>query len=404
MKPSQPTNTANTRIARTVGVSFKVALLTATAMAVSVATAQNTGKLKVGLMLPATGTFASLGTAIENGFKLYVQQQGGKIAGREVEYFKVDDESDPSKATDNVNKLIKRDNVDVIVGTVHSGVAMAMAKAAKDSGTLLFVPNAGADAVTGPMCAPNIFRSSFSNWQPGYATGEVMAKKGFKKVVTITWKYAAGDESVKGFKEAFEKSGGQVVKELSLPFPNVEFQALLTEIAATKPDAVFTFFAGGGAVKFVKDYAAAGLKKTIPLYGSGFLTDGNLEAQGADAEGIFTALHYADSLETKRDKAFRTAYATTFKLQPDVYAVQGYDAGQMLGIGLNAVKGDLSKKAEFAAAVRAAKIDSARGTFTVSNAHNPVQDFYLRQVVGKENKVVGIASKALADPGRGCKM
>ena len=79
------------------------------------AQAQNQGKLKVGFMLPATGTFASLGTAIDNGFRLYVTEQGGKIAGREVEYVRVDDESDPSKATDNVNKLIKRDNVDVIV-------------------------------------------------------------------------------------------------------------------------------------------------------------------------------------------------------------------------------------------------------------------------------------------------
>ena len=372
--------------------------------ALPAAAQSSSGKVKVGLMLPYTGTFAALGTAIENGFRLYVSEQGGKLGGREIEFVKVDDESDPAKATDNVNKLIKRDNVDVLVGTVHSGVAMAMAKAAKDNGTLLIVPNAGADAVTGPMCAPNIFRSSFSNWQPGYAMGEVVAKKGHKKVVTITWKYAAGDESVRGFKEAFEKSGGKVVKELSLPFPNVEFQALLTEIAATKPDAVYTFFAGGGAVKFVKDYAAAGLKKSIPLYGAGFVTDGTLEAQGADADGLLTTLHYADSLGTPRDNAFRLAYAKTFKLQPDVYAVQGYDAAQMLGVGLNAVKGDVSKKAEFTAALRAAKIDSPRGAFTLSKSHNPVQDIYLRQVGAKENKLVGIASKALADPGRGCRM
>jgi branched-chain amino acid transport system substrate-binding protein len=365
---------------------------------------QTAPKLKVGLMLPYTGTFAALGNAIENGFRLQIAEAGGKVAGREVEFFKVDDESDPSKATDNVNKLVKRDAVDVLVGTVHSGVAMAMAKVAKDSGTLLIVPNAGADAVTGAMCAPNIFRSSFSNWQPGYAMGEVMAKKGHKKVVTITWKYAAGDESVKGFKEAFEKGGGAVVKELSLPFPNVEFQALLTEIAATKPDAVYTFFAGGGAVKFVKDYAGAGLKKSIPLYGAGFLTDGTLEAQGDAADGLFTTLHYADSLETPRDKAFRLAYAKAYKLQPDVYAVQGYDAAQMLAIGLNAVKGDVSKKAEIAAALQKAKIDSPRGAFSLSKAHNPVQDIYLRQVVGKENKLVGVASKSLADPARGCKM
>ena len=139
-------------------------------------------KLKVGLMLPYTGTYAALGNAIENGFKLYLTEQGGKLGTREIEFVKVDDESDPAKATDNINKLIKRDNVDVVIGSVHSGVAMAMARVAKQSGTLLIVPNAGADAVTGAMCAPNIFRSSFANWQPGYATGEAMAQRGHKKI------------------------------------------------------------------------------------------------------------------------------------------------------------------------------------------------------------------------------
>jgi branched-chain amino acid transport system substrate-binding protein len=355
-------------------------------------------------MLPSTGTFAALGTAIDNGFKLYVNEQGGKLGGREIEYFVVDDESDPAKATDNINKLINRDRVDVVVGTVHSGVAMAMAKAARDSKALLMIPNAGADAITGPFCAPNVFRSSFSNWQSSYAMGVVMAKRGHKRAASISWKYAAGDEMVAAFKEGFEKGGGQVLKQLNLPFPNVEFQALLTDIAATKPDAVFAFFAGGGAVKFVRDYAAAGLNKTIPLYGPGFLTDGTLEAQGDAAQGIFTTLHYADSLGTPRDNAFRLAYASAYKLQPDVYAVQGYDAAQMLAIGLNAVKGDLSKRDEFAAAIQKAKIDSPRGPFTLSKAHNPVQDIYLRKVEGKQNKVVEVAIKALADPARGCKM
>jgi len=285
-------------------------------LAVTATGALAQGKIKVGFMLPYTGTYAALGNAIENGFRLYVQEQGGKLGGREIEYVKVDDESEPSKAVDNINKLIKRDNVDVVVGTVHSGVAMAMAKVAKESDTLLVVPNAGADAVTGAMCAPNIFRTSFSNWQPGYAMGVVAAQRGAKKVVTITWKYAAGDESVGGFKEGLEKGGGQVVKELTLPFPNVEFQALLTEIASIKPDAVYAFFAGGGAVKFVKDYAAAGLNKTIPLYGPGFLTDGTLEAQGAAAQGMLTTLHYADGLDNAKDKAFRAAYQAAYKSAP----------------------------------------------------------------------------------------
>ena len=138
--------------------------------------------------------------------------------------------------------------------------------------------------------------------------GKVLAERGVKNVVTLTWKYAAGDESVNGFKDAFTKGGGKIVKEMTLPFPNVEFQPLLTEIASLKPDAVYVFFAGGGAAKFLKDYQAAGLKGKIPLYGSGFLTDGILEAAGDAAEGIETTLHYGDALDTPRNKAFRAAY------------------------------------------------------------------------------------------------
>ncbi len=378
-------------------MSFRLALTAAALAAAALSSHAQTAPLKVGLMLPATGTFAALGDAIEKGFRLYVAEQG-------VQYFKVDDESDPSKATDNVNKLIKRDQVDVIVGTVHSGVALAMARAAKESNTLLIVPNAGADAITGPLCAPNIVRSSFSNWQPGYATGLMAAQKGYKRAMTIYWNYAAGQESAKGFTEAFEKGGGKVIKDLGLPFPNVEFQALLTEIAAQKPDVVFAFFAGAGAAKFVKDYDAAGLRKTTPLIGSGFLTDGVLDAQGASAQGLLTALHYADGLNSPRDTAFRTKFAVTNKIQPDVYAVQGYDAAQILAAGLTAVKGDFSKRDALLSAMRKTSIDSPRGRYTLSAAGNPVQDFYIREVKGRENVMTGIAVKVLPDPARGCRM
>jgi len=355
-------------------------------------------------MLPYTGTYAQLGVAITNGFKLAVAESGGKLGGRELEYFTVDDESDPSKATDNANKLVTRDKVDVLIGTVHTGVEMGIVKVVRESGTLHINPNAGAGAATGALCAPNIFRTSFSNWQPAYPMGKVLADRGIKKVVTLTWKYGAGEEAIEGFKEGFTKAGGTVVKELFLPFPSVEFQPLLTEIASIKPDAVFVFFAGGGGAKLIKDWQAAGLKGKIGLYGSGFLTDGILDAVGDAAEGIETTLHYGDGIETPKNKTFRLNYAKTYKLQPDVYAVQGYDAGLLFAAGLKAVNGDMSKKKELIAAMEKAKIDSPRGVWTMSKSHNPIQDIYLRKVVGKENKVIGIAHKALADPARGCKM
>ena len=106
------------------------------------------GKVRVGFMLPYTGTFAQLGVAIENGVRLAIDQQGGKLGGREIEWFKVDDESEPSKGVENASKLVQRDKVDVLIGTVHSGVQMGIQKVARDTGVLNLIPNAGVHAAT----------------------------------------------------------------------------------------------------------------------------------------------------------------------------------------------------------------------------------------------------------------
>jgi branched-chain amino acid transport system substrate-binding protein len=369
----------------------------------SPAIAQN-APLKVGLMLPYTGTYAKLGKFIDDGFRLYVEQKGGKLGGREITFVQVDDESKPEAGTDNMNRLVGREKADVVVGTVHSGVAMAMVKVARDTKTLLIIPNAGANDATGPACAPNIFRSSFSNWQPNFPMGKVMYDAGHRNVATITWKYAAGAEQMGAFKEGFTALGGKVVEELTLPFPEVEFQALITRIASLKPDAVHAFFAGGGAVKFVKDYAAAGLGKTIPLYGSGFLTDGTLEAQGAAADGLKTTLHYADNLDNPANVAFLKAFKDKTGNVGDIYAVQGYDAAALLDAGMTAVGGDDKARDKMIAAMGAAKIDSPRGPLSFNKAHNPIQNIYLREVRNGRNEFVSIAQKDVDDPARGCKL
>lgn len=367
------------------------------------AIAQST-PLRIGLMLPSSGTFAKLGQFVDNGFSLYVEQKGGMLGGRPVEFIRLDDESKPETATDNMNRLVGRDKVDFVVGTVHSGVAMAMVKVARDTGVPLIIPNAGADEATGPLCAANIFRTSFSSWQVSHPMGKVMFDAGHRNVVSITWRYAAGMQMAKGFAEGFTNAGGKVVEELTLPFPEVEFQALITRIAQLKPDAVYAFFAGGGAVKFVTDYAAAGLQGKIPLYGTGFLTDGTLPAQGAAAEGIRTTLHYADNLDNPANKTFLDDFAKKTGQTGDIYAVQGFDAAALLDVGLAATKGDTGARDAMFAAMQGAKLNSPRGPMSFSAAHNPIQNIYLREVRGGKNVLVSVAGEAVKDPARGCKM
>ncbi len=358
--------------------------------------------LKIGLMLPYSGTFAQLGENITFAVEMYLAEKGGKLAGREVQIIKLDDESKPENGQQNAERMVKRDAVDVLIGTVHSGVQMAIHKVVAESGTLCIIPNAGANDVTRKLCAKNVFRSSFTNWQPAYGMGLALGKRGIKKAAWITWDYAAGAESGEGFKQGLEAGGGQLVQTLTLKFPETNFQPLLAQIQGLGVEAVGSFFSGGGAVQFVKEYAAAGIK--VPLCGSGFLTEGTLAGQGAAAEGIETALHYGDGLESPKNTAFRAAFKAKANREADVFAVQGYDAAQFLNAGLEAVKGDMANEAALYKAIETAKIDSPRGPISMSASHNVVQDIYLRKVTGGQNKVVSTVVAQLADPGTGCKL
>jgi branched-chain amino acid transport system substrate-binding protein len=353
-------------------------------------------------MLPYSGTFAQLGENITHSIEMLIAEKGGKLGGRDIQIVRLDDESKPELGPQNADRLIKRDNVDVLIGTVHSGVQMAIHKAVTESGTLCIVPNAGAVAVTRNLCAKNVFRASFSNWQPAYGMGLALGKRGVKKAVWVTWDYAAGAESGEGFRQGLEKGGGKVVQTLTLKFPETNFQPLLAQIPGLGVDAVGAFFAGGGAINFVKDYAAAGIK--VPLCGSGFLTEGVLAPQGAAAEGVETALHYGDGLDNAKNAAFRAAFRAKAGREADVYAVQGYDSAQLLAIGLQAVGGKIEDEANLYKALRAAKFDSPRGPVSMSPSQEVVHNIYLRKATGGLNKVVGVAAENLADPGTGCKL
>jgi branched-chain amino acid transport system substrate-binding protein len=361
-----------------------------------------TKPLKVGLMLPYSGTYAKLGENITIAIELLIAEKGGKLAGREIQIIKLDDESKPELAPQNADRLVKRDEVDVVIGTVHSGVQMGIHKVVQETGTLTIIPNAGNNEVTRELCAKNVFRTSFSNWQSAYGMGLALGRKGVKKAAFVTWDYAAGQQMNVGFEEGLEKAGGQLVQTLTLKFPDTNFQPLLAQLPGLGVEVVGAFFAGGGAVQFVKEYAAAGIK--LPLCGPGFLTEGTLAAQGAAAEGIETALHYGDGLDNPKNLAFRKAFKEKAGRDADVYAVQGYDAGQLLAIGIEAVRGKIEDEANLYKAMATAKIASPRGAISMSRQHNVVHNIYLRKVTGGENKVIGIAAEQLADPGTGCKM
>ncbi|TVU92266.1 MULTISPECIES: ABC transporter substrate-binding protein [Vreelandella] len=373
-------------------------------MAGQLAMAEGNEPVKLGLMLPYTGTYTALGEAITNGLKLAIEQNSGQLGGREVEYVQLDSEANPSKAPQNMSRLVNSDEVDFVIGPVHSGVAMGMLRVAKQTSAITIIPNAGLGAATNELCMPNVFRTSHNMWQDSYPMGKVAYDRGHREMVTITWDYAGGKEDLAAFEEAFTEAGGEIIEQILVPFPSTEFQSYMTQIASLNPDAVYTFFAGGGGVSFVRDYAAAGLKENIPLLGSGFMTEGNLAAIGDAGEGVLTTLHYAETLESEENQNFVAAYQEAYGEMPDAYAVHGYDTGAMLIQALDVVEGDTSDRDALIAALAAVELQSPRGPLRFSESHHPIQNIYLREIRDGRHEVLSVAHELLESPDADCQM
>ncbi|MDN3560376.1 ABC transporter substrate-binding protein [Vreelandella neptunia] len=388
--------TNNTTLTSLLGAGFL--------LAGQLAMAEDGEPVKLGFMLPYTGTYTALGEAITNGLKLAIEQNSGQLGGREVEYVQLDSEANPSKAPQNMSRLVNSDEVDVVIGPVHSGVAMGMLRVAKQTGAITIIPNAGLGAATNELCMPNVFRTSHNMWQDSYPMGKVAYDRGHREMVTITWDYAGGKEDIAAFEEAFTEAGGEIIEQILVPFPSTEFQSYLTQIASLNPDAVYTFFAGGGGVSFVRDYAAAGLKENIPLLGSGFMTEGNLAALGGAGEGVLTTLHYAETLESEENQSFVAAYQEAYGEMPDAYAVHGYDTGAMLIQALDAVEGDSTDRDALIDALAAVELQSPRGSLRFSKSHHPIQNIYLREIRDGRHEVLSVAHELLESPDADCQM
>ena len=358
-------------------------------------------RLKVGVLLPNSGVLAFLGTKITQGMELAINQSGGLLGGREVEWIRLDSETDPAKAPERTARLVRR-GCDIVVGPVHSGVLLGMLRVLGGTNTTLLIPNAGAGAATGEHCGENIFRTSFSNWQAAWPMGRFLAQRGLRRVTTMSWNYAAGTESVQGFTEGFASLGGEISEGILAPYPAADFHSYMTKLAASDAEAIYAFFSGASAVQFVKQYHEAGLRDRLPLYGV-FLTEGTLEAQGVAAEGLETTMHYADDLPFEANRAFRSAYREAYGVDPDVFSVQGYDTGALLVHAAQAVGGDTDDKPAFHAALRSFRgVSSPRGAWHFSRAQNPVQDFYLRRAAGGQNRYIETIAQDVTDPAQGC--
>jgi branched-chain amino acid transport system substrate-binding protein len=337
------------------------------------------GPIRIGLLVPQSGVYTSLGDDMKAGFELYVKEKGNKLGGREVQVILADEGETADSGKAAADKLVKQDKVHVVTGVVNSAVMNGTVDLFETSGIPLVGSNASPTTLTGKKF---VWRTSYVNDEPGKALGGYVANQNKGPVYLLAADYQAGKDEVSGFKETFQAAGGKVAGEVYTPFPTTKnFQPFLAGLQKSGASQVFTFYAGGAAVDFVKQYDQFGLTGKVTHYSAGFLTEGGvLKAQANAAKGTFTAMNYSADLDNATNTKFVAGYQAATGRMPTTYAMASYDAAQVIDKAI-AAAGDNPTSASINDAIaKVGEIDSPRGAWTFNDNGTPRQMWYLREV------------------------
>ncbi len=346
--------------------------------------------VKVGILVPQSGVYASSGAAQVNGMKLALKEYEAK--GWKFEVIVEDEKADPNTALRALQKLIERDQVNFIFGPYASNVPDALRDPAHDAKMIMSTSQAGVRGITGARCSKYIFRSTPTNYSQAAGFGPWLAKNVGKKAYVLTADYAAGTELADAIVGGFQENGGQVVAYAKAPLSTTDFAPYMGPILEAKPDFVTGFFGGQNGIDLVKAFQQFGVKDKVKICYSGYMTSNDLiDTEGAQAtEGIIEYLDFSESLELPEYKQwaaqFMAAYPDTKRI--NVYNVHGYEAGKVVLAGVEQAGSLESDK--IVAAMEKLDLSGPVGRIRFNEAHQTPVTMYVTQV--KDMKHVVLAS------------
>jgi branched-chain amino acid transport system substrate-binding protein len=334
--------------------------------------------VKIGLIVPMSGPFASTGRQVDAAVKLYMAQHGDTVAGKKIEVILKDDTNVPDTTKRLAQELIVNDHVAVLAGFGLTPLALAAAPLATQAKVPMIVMNAATAMITEQ--SPYIVRTGFTLPQNTLGIARWAPKNGIKKVVTMVADYGPGIDAQNSFKKVFEAEGGQVVEQIRVPVANPDFSPFLQKVADLKPDALFIFVPSGAGAVFMKQFAERGLaKQGIKLIGTGDVVDDDiLNNMGDVALGAVTSMNYSAALDNADNKAYVAAFEKANPgMRPNFHSVGAYDGMHLIYAALEATKGDTNGD-KLLAAMKGQKWNSPRGPVEIDPATREIiQNVYI---------------------------
>jgi branched-chain amino acid transport system substrate-binding protein len=343
------------------------------------AAAQDNNTIKIGIVVPMTGTSGAVGREISDATKLYVAQHGDTVAGKKIELIVRDDQSVPDNAKRIAQELVVNDKVSFL-GAGLTPSAMSMAPIATEAKVPTVVMVSGTSAVT--ERSPYYVRTSFTLGQQSGIIADWAIKNGSKKAVSILSDWAPGAEAGKVFEQNFIKGGGQVLETLKVPLANPDFSPFLQRARDLQPDTLFVFVPAGQAGTFARQFSERGLDKSgIKLIGPGdIVDDDDLPSTGDALLGVVTAGMYSAAHPSQMNKDYVEAYKKATGHRANFISVGGYDGMNLIYQALKQTNGNTDADAVIGA-VKGMKWESPRGPISIDpRTRDIVQNIYIRKV------------------------
>jgi branched-chain amino acid transport system substrate-binding protein len=350
---------------------------------------------KLGLLTVKTGPLAQGGIQMEQGVLTYLKEKNNMFGGRKVEFFSADTGGSPAGTKTKVQELVEREKVDTILGPLAAFELLAITDYIADVKTPM-LSLAGAEDITQRRPNPYFLRPSATSAQAMHPMADFAAKElKLKRVVTVSEDFAFGHEQMGGFQETFENAGGKVVAKIWPPLVTPDYTPFVAQIADC--DGVCQGFAGSNPLRFMKTYAAAGLKFPV-LSGETGGDDALLRIMGDEFLGMYSCCPYTLDLANDSNKRFVAAMQKDFGVDPGFYASGLYIAAQVVDEGLKLASGKSEDHEALTKAMRSVKLkDTPRGDLSFDHLGNVVGDFYVRQVQKENGKYINKTVKTYKD-------
>ncbi len=337
--------------------------------------------VKIGMLVPMTGPFASTGKQLVAGARLYMQLEGDVVASKKIQLVVKDDTGNADVTKRLAQELVVNDKVAFLAGFGLTPGALATAPIATEAKVPQVVMMAATSVIT--ERSPYVVRTSFSVPQTVVPLAEWAAASGIKRVVTVVSDYGPGIDVETTFKRRFEALGGQVIESLRVPLANPDFAPFLQRVAEAKPDALLGFVPAGVGPAFMRQFVERGLDKSgIKFIAEGSVTEDDIVNQIGDAAlGVITSQHYSAAHDSPENRSFVAEFKkANGGMRPNLMAVQSYDGMRMIYEALKKTNGS-TDGAALVDAMKGQSWVSPRGPVSVDpDTREMIQNIYIRRV------------------------